>query len=391
MKRRILIFSLESINNVGDEILRVSTEYLINSVSKDYEIKAMQLIPRKVDVCGLYKVDWIVGRFIRTISKYISRKPLSYKIRNISYIVAYKRLFRSQIKIADKIILPIGMLKYSTQDFCYVFHLINKLSTKYHKDVLMSAMSPQEADVNDWRYHLLIKAVNFPAVKKVTTRDGEPGVNIIKRDYLRRDIVCDYVGDPALWIPEAYQVKNDKVKEGAPYVGINIIRKGIFKDYNKASTDDYLKSFYINLIRLLEQKHWRWSVFYNGMLSDRRVLNELQATVNFSNEHIVEDFSDSKKYIEIVSNFDVVFGARLHTCITSVAVGTPVVGFIWEDKLKYFSKSMGIEGFFFDPSEMTAERVITRMEEAMTYKLDISNRNHYKMKTVESIRNFLES
>lgn len=387
--RTILLFSLESINNVGDVILRVSTEYLIKSVSTDWEIKKMQLIPRKVDSRGLYKVDWIVGRFIRTVSKYISSKTLSYKTRNFSYVVAYKRLFRSQIKKADKIILPIGMLKYSTQDFCYVFHLINKLATRYHKDVLMSAMSPQEADVNDWRYHLLVKAVNYPAVKKVTTRDGEPGVAIIKRDYLRRDIICDYVGDPALWIPEAYQIKKEKGNNETPYVGVNIIRKGIFKDYNNASTDEYLKSFYISLIRLLEQMHWRWSVFYNGMLSDKRVLNELQSIIGFSDEHIVEDFSDSKKYVEIVSNFDVVFGARLHTCISSVALGTPIVGFIWEDKIKFFSKSMGIEHFFFNPSDMTAEKVVNSMVEAMNYKFDVSNRNHYKNKTIESLRQFL--
>lgn len=389
--RTILLFSLESINNVGDEILRATTEYLIKSVSPNLEIDVMQLKPRKTDVCGSYKIDWAAGRLVRLFTNFIHGKTLSYKIRNFSYIIAYGRLFESKIRRADKIILPIGMLKYSTQDFCYLFHLINKLATKYHKDVMMSAMSPQVPNRRDWRYHLLVKAANFPSVKMVTTRDGMAGAEIIKSDYLKREIECDFVGDPALWIPETYKVKKENGCNGVPYVGINIIRKGIFKDYNNSSTDEQLKCFYINLIRLLEQKHWRWSVFCNGMLSDMRVINELQTELGFSAEHIVNNFTDGKSYAEIVSNFDVVFGARLHSCITSVAVGTPVVGFIWEDKLKYFSDTMGIRQFFFNPSDMTEEKVIAALEKAMKFDFDYSNRDFYKFKTKESIQKFLES
>lgn len=99
---------------------------------------------------------------------------------------------------------------------------------------------------------------------------------------------------------------------------------------------------------------------------------------------------DGKAFVEMISNFEVVFGARLHACITSVAIGVPVVGFIWENKLKYFSETMGISQFFFQPKDMTAERIINRMEEAMQFDFDFRNKERYKQKTKESFIKFIE-
>lgn len=387
MNQKILIFALESINNIGEELLRQSTEYLVRQISSDAEITIAQLKPNRNLVGRLYFVDYILGAILMRVALRF-KGTLSYRIKKVAYKIEYDRYYSHLISKTDKIIMPIGMLKYGTQDFSYLFYLINKIATKYNKGVMMSAMSPQEANKDDWRYHQLVKAVNFPSVKMVTTRDGESGVNIIKRDYLHRDISCDYVGDPALWIPEAFKVKKEKTVSAVPWVGINIIRKGIFKDYNNTSTDEHLKHVYTQLITLLEKRHWRWSVFCNGMASDWQVLCELQSEIGFTDDHISSNYNDSRSYAEMVSRFDVVFGARLHSCITSVAVGTPVVGFIWEDKLKYFCETMGIDHFFFNPSDMTADKVLSAMEKAM--KFDYLNREYYKLKTKESIKTFLK-
>ena len=226
----------------------------------------------------------------------------------------------------------------------------------------------------------------------ITTRDGQKGVDIIRKDYIRRDITCDYVGDPALWIPDCYgveQKKKRKVME-RPHVGINIIREGIFDDYNKSFTDERLFQLYVRLIELINAKGWRWSVYTNGMASDWLVLRKLQQHIGFSDEHITSQYTSAKDYVTKISEFDVVFGARLHACITSVAIGVPVVGFIWENKLKYFSETMGVSQFFFQPKDMTAERIINRMEEAMQFDFDFRNKERYKQKTKESFIKFIE-
>lgn len=385
---KVLLIALESIGNIGEELLRASTEFLVNQECESVGIYIAQLKPNRSIVDKKYRIDYYIGSLLWKCFHWINGY-FSYRIKDVSYKTKYFRYFSSRIAECDKVILPVGMIKYGTQDFSYIFHLIIKLSTKYGKPVLMSAMSPQIANNTDWRYRQLVEAVNMPAVKMLTTRDGEAGVKILKSDYIQHNILCDYVGDPALWIPEVYGVKNVEKKNKIPYVGINIIRKGIFDDYNKSLTDDTLFLFYAQLIKLIKERGWRWSVFTNGMKKDIAVLKELKEHLGFSEDHVMPACENGKKYAEMISSYNIVFGARLHACITSVAVGTPVVGFIWDDKLKYFSETMKINQFFFQPSEMTAEKVVDKMEEALCYNFDFDNRDKYKQKTKESIRYFL--
>ena len=388
----ILLIALESINNVGDEMLRATTEHILRSSLPDnVKIEVAQLKPSLSFIKENYKFSWFVSALINKIRNKF-RLTHSYRIKNLIYKIAYKGYYEDRIKTSDYIILPVGMLKYSTQDFGYLFHIVNKLATKHGKPVLMSAMSPQNANEMDWRYHQLVEAVNMPSVKMITTRDGQKGVNIIRKDYLRRNIICDYVGDPALWIPDCYgieQKKNRGVIE-KPYVGINIIREGIFEDYNKSFTDEKMFQIYVKLIELVNAKGWKWAVYTNGMASDWVVLRKLQQHIGFSDEHIIPQYTSAKDYVTKIAEFDAVFGARLHACITSVAIGVPVVGFIWENKLKYFSDTMGIAQFFFSPQDMTAEKIVNKMEEAMQFGFDFENRDRYKQKTIESFKKFIE-
>lgn len=386
--KKVLLFALESIDNIGEELLRESTEYIVKQAIDEVDVVFAQLRPHRRLIPKRFIINYILGAVLLRIAHQL-RGEVSYKVKDVAYGIAYSSYYSHLISKTNKVILPVGMLKFATQDFSYLFYLINRQATKHHKDVLMSAMSPQRAEDKDWRYHQLVKAVNQPSVKMVTTRDGVAGVEIIKKDYLRRDIVCRYVGDPALWIPEVYRIKKMKNISDVPYVGINIIRKGIFKDYNNASTDEHLRQVYSSLIHLLERRQWRWSVFCNGMKGDWLVLKEIQKEIGFSDSHIAMNYDDGRSYSEMISKFDVVFGARLHSCITSVAVGTPVVGFIWEEKLKYFSKTIGIEKFFLDPSSMTAEKIVGLLEEAYKENWDYSKRDELKPLTLESIRQFL--
>ena len=390
VEKRILLIALGSINNIGDEYLQETTKYICQQFVDVSLIEVAQLKPGRKHLVKSFGINWILGSLLVRFST-IFKNNISYKLKKKAFYIKYSSYFSSFIKGADKVILPVGMLKYATQDFSYVFWLINSLCTKYEKDVMMSAMSPQQANDSDWRYRQLVDAVNMPAVKMITTRDGQAGVDILKRDYLKRSIFCDYVGDPALWIPDVYKIKTEKAESEVAHVGINVIRRGIFEDYNRSLTDEELHKIYVDLICLIEQRGWRWSLFYNGMKSDWNVINELRTEIGFSEEHIIDGCLDGKMYAEMVSQFDVVFGARLHSCITSVAVGTPVVGFIWEDKIKYFSETMGISDFFFIPQNMTASKIINKMEEAMLYHFDYNNRDNYKQKTLDSISRYLLS
>lgn len=390
MKDTVLLLALENINNVGEELLRETTEHLICQTTNNVDIKIAQFKPFETPILKRHKQIQRLCYYIRRSSR-LFKGNNAYRILNVSYKIKYTQYFEDLIKHADKVITAVGMFKYSTQDFSYIYYIIAKACEKYHKPLMISAPSIEAYNPNDWRSKQLIKAANFPSVKMITTRDGAAGVNTLKNSYLVGNrFIIDDVADPALWIPECYNIKRNHTVNPIPYIGINVIRKGIFDDYNKSFTDEQLTQIYIELIKQIEMKGWKWALYSNGMPQDIAVINELHSTLNLSEDHILKQPKNAKEFVEMIGNFDAVFGARLHTCITSVALGVPVVGFIWDNKIRYFAETMKIQPFFLEPKNMTTKSIIQMLELAIKSKYDFKNVVYLKNKTLLSIRQFLE-
>lgn len=385
-EQRIVLLGLESIGNTGDEILSATTEWLLTKVTKG-EIERKQLMPGYRDIVRYYRTC-MFALPIKYISK-IFRGNVSYRITNIMYRIKYNRYLKDCIKDADKIILPIGMLKYSTQDFSYIFDMITQIAAHYNKPVLMSAMSIARPDHADWRYYQLVKAVNRPCVKFITTRDGESGLTRLNKYYIKNNIRTDFVGDPALWIPDCYQIKR-KTSDNE-IIGINVIRKGIYAEYSdKSFSDDQMISMYKEIITELETRGYRWALFCNGMRLDYEVGKQLVKELNLSDDKLLPAPRSGKELVEIISGFKAVFGARLHACITSVSLGVPVSGLIWDDKLDFFSRTMNIRQFFSNVEELKGNLIVDKIESAILHTLDIENVRYYKNKTIQSIKDFVE-
>lgn len=83
------------------------------------------------------------------------------------------------------------------------------------------------------------------------------------------------------------------------------------------------------------------------------------------------------------------FVARLHACIISVALDVPVAGLLWDNKLLYFSRTMGIEPFFSSERDLKPDLIIDKLERAMQHHLDTQNRDMYKQRFRTYIDKFL--
>ena len=101
--------------------------------------------------------------------------------------------------------------------------------------------------------------------------------------------------------------------------------------------------------------------------------------------------TSAKELVSMISGFKAVFGARLHACITAFSLDVPVVGLLWDNKLRYFSETMGIEEFFCELSELDGKIIVDKIERAMSFRYDDENRQYYKRKTEESLKNFISS
>lgn len=391
MKEKIVIFALESISNVGDEMLASCTEYIIRKLTSA-PISRFQLMPGMKTIPQKYLINYLLWKPFQKLFYKIGffKNP---KLMNFNYKVLYYWYFKDCIVSADKVVLPVGMLKFKTQDFSYIFDMINKLASKYNKPVFMSAMSIALPDDSDWRYKQVVQAVNYPCVKGITTRDGIDGLNLLRESYLFNNIYSDYVGDPALWIPEVYgfpSIKNKNIYSRKK-IGINLIRKNIYLDYSEDKIEpDQLIYMYKSIIDVVIKRGYDWELFCNGMAADYEVGKQIIEEMGLPKEKLMPAPKSGDELVYLISRYDGVFGARLHACITSVSLGIPVSGLLWDKKLHYFSKTMGIRQFFSEGEDLIAERIVDKLERAMEFDFDFKNRDNYKKKTMDSFKLFLE-
>ena len=384
--KNIAVFSLDSINNAGDEILGITTCYLLKDIN-GIKIKKTQLRPNRKQMIKKYFLELLASKVLFILANRINmKKRKAYQLRNIGYMIRFQRYFRNALQSVDGIIYAVGAIKYSTQNFSYIFYLINKIATERNIPVMMSAMSIEKPNDEDWRFNQLVKAVNMPCVKMITTRDGADGVKRLKVYYIKRsDIEVEFVGDPALWVSDCFNI----VRKDSDVIGINLIRKRIYQDYGTDFSGEQLMCLYEEIIDELEKRKRRWCLFCNGIKNDYAVGLELINRLSLPKEKLLPCPQNAEEFLTMISQFKAVFGARLHACITSFSLNIPVAGLLWDDKLEMFSITMGIREFFFAPDELNGVSIVDRVEKAIQHKNDLDNLHLYKTKTKNTLQKFI--
>lgn len=385
--KKIAVISLETISNIGDELLGINTRNLIKNINDEIEIKKIELSPNKeILLKNKYIFRLVISKILFILSKYFFENYL----KNKAYNIKFNKYFRKNLLDIDGIVFAVGMLKYSTQDFSYIFYIINKIAKEYDIPVFMSAMSIEDINLNDWRCKQLIKAINLTSVKGITTRDTEIELNILKNGYLKNNLICktEVVGDPALWTSTFINMKEKNKKK----IGIGLIRTGIYKDYGyKKIDDECIFNLYKEIIKKLEERNLDWYLFCNGMKEDYEVGVKLLKCLNLDKNRLLPRPKTSKELIDILSNFKVVMGARLHCCITAYTYNIPIVGLIWDNKLRSFSKKIGWYENFIEKENLNAEYIVNKLLKVENRKYDREIFNKLKESTWISLKNFLET
>lgn len=383
---RIIVLSYETFNNVGEEFLGDSTEYLAR-LDTDCIVERAQLVPSYKYVCKFNRFAWIAMPL-----QYIALQLAKYGFKlhylwSFIYKIRLSAYYKNLIRKSDKIILAVGMLKFKNQNFSYIYQIICRFATKYNKDVLFNAMSVAKENEDDVRFRQLVAAINMPCVKGISTRDGEYGLHKLRQYYIRRsDIHIEEVGDPALWIPEVYHVKKNN---NNTIIGVNLITPTIYSryGYDKFSKEQ-VEVLYEEIIAELDRKGYEWVLFCNGMSGDYAFGTELIKRLGLPAEKLLPCPNNANEYLQQLKNFKAVFGARLHADISAFALGIPVVGLLWDSKLKFFSETMGIDSFFMNTNELNGQSVVEKLEYAMASQR-FENRETYKEKTKRFVTSFV--
>lgn len=388
--KKIGIIYLGNIENIGEELLEENTAYLVSKIDATNEVSTIELSPNKKDLLPNYLLEGILGKILFKISDLLPRSNLKYIVKNIAFKIKLSRYFEDKLKKYTHIIYAVGMLKYTTQDFSYIYTLINQYASKKGISVMMSAMSIEQFSENDWRCLQLQSAVNYKSVKYITTRDTQEELNILIKKYLKPNttIKTAVVGDVAFWTKDTYNVPNIDLSNNS-IIGIGLIRLGVYKDYGLKIDEDSLYAFYKELIQQLEKNNEQWVLFTNGMIEDYNVGLYLLKDLGLPSDKLLPRPKNSEELIAILSKFKCVMGARLHSCITSYALGIPIVGLIWDNKLRAFSNKIQWEEYFIEEDKLNAKYVMQKLIEVQGKQYDNRLLNQSKQSTLKSIKDFL--
>ena len=390
--KKVAVIGLYAIKNAGDNILCEATQYLIKQKNPEVQIVEVDVNPRIKSYKGLELIPfWISKVLIRisgSIFKYENSSKFRYYYEYFMWWLKINRKFKTQLKDVDAIVFAGGgFLKFRTQGLNYYVEQIMKIAKKNNIPVMMNGVGIEGYSETDIRCQRLKKAINQDCFKVITTRDD---IDTLKNNYIvNPNTKIAHVGDPALWVPECYNMKRNENPSNV--VGINVIRGRVYQAYGNTLSEFELLKFYKKLVQGVEERGWDWVLFSNGMAADQKFGTMLLRALGCSDRtKILPTANNSVDFLEQIRSFKLVFGARLHACITSYALDVPVVGLIWSEKLRIFADVIGKKNSYFEESELNIDNILDAMEREMNSNYDKSIRDDLRARTKNYLEMFMD-
>lgn len=391
--QKIGLIGLYSIDNMGDCLICETTRFILGESTQDVEVIEIDAAPRKISSYrGFYKLNLLVSAFLIRVllpllAQTVPRSMARYYFERFAWRLKLQWHYKTIIPTCDALIFSGGgFLKFKNQGLNYLVEQVVEICALNDIPVMLSGVGIEGFDRHDYRCEKLGEALRSPAIRTITTRDF---LEILQDDYgIGLPTHTSLVGDPAFWVPECYDAKK---KEDSSKIGINVIRKDIYKDYGNHLSAQELKSFYMGMISTLDEKGADWVLFSNGMTSDHDFGVALLQEMNLSPSRMLPPPRTAHEMITVVSQFGVILGARMHACISAYSLDIPVVGLIWNEKLTRFSEITRQRHMFFAENELNTEKMCMKLLDVTNCEYDDGLRRELKKKTQTEIEDFLRS
>jgi len=392
MSLKIGVLGLTSNQNIGDYLLSEATKYLVKQYSETIVLVDIDLDPRgKVAYPGLKAVNLKVYNGMRALQPMIfsivKSKSARYLYEYFYWHIKLNWHYRKVLHGLDGIVFSGGgFIKFRTQGLNYLDEQILRIANKKNIPVMLSAVGIEGYDPDDIRCRRLKAALNLPAVKVITTRDDQETLNA--KYLVRKDIESGRVGDPVLWLGE---MLGPKTKSPRELIGINLINPGNFRAYGGTFSREKVLNFYKNIITELQFGRQEFRLFTNGMVADIRLGKRLVRDLNLAPHVLLPRPINSQDLISDILSFDIILAARMHAGIVATALGVPVIGLIWSEKIEMFSKIVGIRHNYFDETEMNPVLIAERLSKRLVATPNNTEIEILKRANVKHLHKFLDS
>lgn len=292
---------------------------------------------------------------------YLIKKALSPKKCDIlRYNIALRDV--SQIKYVDAVIFAGGIIKSTTEKFwLYILEILQE-ADKYNVPVFMSGIGVEDFHPDDERSINLKTAINLPCVKGMSIRDD---IETLKKDYLTNDNISIYpVYDVAVWSKNTYKRYLKIRKKKHELVGLGITREKLFADYGNPQIDRQVQlDLWKGIIERLDQQGIKWVLFTNGDPNDELFAKDVLEHVGHGEK--LDAPLDGVSLVQNISAFSSVIAGRMHSNIISYALNIPSIGFVWNQKLKFWGERIGYPERFIPCDKLNADNVFTAWQNAV--------------------------
>lgn len=378
--KTIVLAGLKDDTNLGDPVIFECTRYLLDRILSD-DGEPYTILP-----CDLYAsgwLEWLLCLPVRIVSRVARGFHLPVDIfdrwqTRLSTFRHYKRL----AKKADAIVVAGGgLIKFRYQEFDYLLGGLIKAADQRKIPVMFNSVGVEGFDAADKRCLRLLKALNSPCVRMVTTRDD---ITTLRNNYIKRPgIICEPAADPALWVEDAFQICQNK---NSGVVGIGVIRPGIFKDNGILYTQEQLLTLFSGMIDRLRAQNKKWVLFTNGLQADTAFAVELCRHIGCDPAECLRIPATARELVTLISGFAGVIACRLHATIIAYALGISAVGLVWNAKMHFFGENIGCPDRFIDIDKAAPALVTQKLIQAMDQPGNRSNLLQYR----DTTRHYLE-
>ena len=377
---KIALCGLDDLN-LGDEVIFKSTRWLLGGIMaelglKDFEIVRVDLMHDLRDGVAVRKsgvrlqqrrladmTTDLVSRFpsLRLLVHSAACPVLRWKWRHSRSGRSFVANELCKLHGADLIVFAGGgLVKFHRQNFYSPIDDVTRFAKKNRIPVLFNAVGVEGYDIANPKCTILKQALRRDCVRMVTTRDD---AETLKREYgLAPQIPVSMVGDPALWVPEVYNVAWQGEKSGV--IGLNAIRPAIFGGYGEPINPEELLGLYRGLVRLCLKNGFKVQVFTNGALADndfaRSIIGSCEDLKGNPQVSICLPTTDSE-LISAISGYERFLAARLHASIIGTSMGIPNASLVWNRKQRFFGAAMGTGENYLERGDFNPETVFATL------------------------------
>ncbi len=333
--------------NLGDQVIADSAEYLIkkNIIDGEFSVERFNLNYSN-EFNGFKRLKRkVINKILRRLS---SSSSFDYKVG------CYKRDYKNKFNDASAIVFAGGgMIKFKYQDcWAHISALVDTVANK-PCPIFFNAVGVEGYDQSNYKCRLLKESLNHSAIKMVTTRDD---LSLLNDGYIENGYIkTAQVADSAVFSSEVYGIQ----KKSRDVVGLGLVRARIFKDNGIDLDRTQVIELYASLISELEARGQPYQLFTNGLKSDVDILEDLETYLG-KQLNVIEP-QTPRELVELISTFKCTIAARLHACIISYSLTVPVVGLVWNSKVKMFGECIGYPERFFSHQDFDANEIIDRL------------------------------